>query len=114
MARLLDKPYALVSKFKEYTSEAFEEQSDELSRLQTEAEKLDDSVLEGRILKFGIADGQALYLIKKEKPLTLQHIPFFDGYALPSAHLRGLQVKDIARQVSFDIAMQKSFATKKP
>ena len=50
------------------------------------------------IMRFPVADGQALYYVGKEKPLTLQLIPCMDSYEIPDAHMRGLDYSDLAQQ----------------
>jgi hypothetical protein len=64
-----------------------------------EAAALPDGQYEGAILSFPIADGKALYRVQKAIPLTLQHIPYLDGYQLPAAHMRGLELEDVREEM---------------
>ena len=48
----------------------------------------------GYIMRFPIADGQAMYHVVKENPLTLEWIPYGDAWQIPTAHLRGLNYED--------------------
>lgn len=48
---------------------------------------------------FGVADGQACYIVKSQKPLVLQHVDFCDGYHAQPALIRGLRLADVERQV---------------
>ncbi len=52
----------------------------------------------GIVLQFPVADGHAFYVVVKEKPLTLQHIPFGDAWRIPAAHVRGLTLRDVRDQ----------------
>lgn len=49
----------------------------------------------GFIIHIPIADGYARYLVVKERPLTLVHIPFGDAWRAPEAHIRGLRLIDV-------------------
>lgn len=53
-----------------------------------------DSVV-GRIVRFGVGDGYAVYLVVRQKPLTLMHIPYMDSYHANPMLLRGMRVSDI-------------------
>ena len=46
------------------------------------------------IMKFPTGDGQAMYHVVKETPLTLEWIPYGDAWQIPTAHLRGLNYED--------------------
>jgi len=62
--------------------------------------KKDESFV-GRTLSFGVADGSAIYVIKKEKPLQLEHLPYGDAYRVSAAHIRGLRLADVQREADF-------------
>lgn len=51
-----------------------------------------------RVMTFPVADGKACYLVVKEQPLTLQHIPYGDAWHINTAHMRGLRTADWERQ----------------
>ena len=57
-----------------------------------------DGKAAGIVLQFPVADGRAYYVVVREKPLTLQHIPFGDGWRIPAAHVRGLTLRDVRDQ----------------
>lgn len=59
-------------------------------------------VVKHAIIKFQVADGYAWYRVIESAPLTIQHIPFLDGYAIPDAHIRGLRKQDILDQIEWD------------
>ena len=49
----------------------------------------------GRLLRFSIADGYALYMVLTRDPLQLIGLRLGDGYEIPAAHMRGLNLADI-------------------
>lgn len=53
----------------------------------------------GFVMQFPVADGRAYYLVTKETPLTLQHIPIGDAWQIPPAHLRGITIADVYQQI---------------
>jgi len=57
--------------------------------------KADAKSCVGHVISFGVADGGAHYLVVKEKPLTLQHIPYCDAYRADPILLRGLRLADV-------------------
>lgn len=52
----------------------------------------------GTVLQFPVADGYAMYLVVSEKPLTLQHVPFCDGYQVSAATIRGVTMREVEQQ----------------
>lgn len=73
----------------------FKKQIAELDRLQERSDALAPGQLEGLLFSHPVADGKAYYLVTKAEPLELQHVDFLDGYALPAAHIRGLEKEDL-------------------
>lgn len=61
--------------------------------------RIDDESLVGFLMRFPIADGYALYVVSRQKPLQLQHIPSGDGWRIPPTHLRGLRLTDVTGQI---------------
>lgn len=108
----LGAPY-LVPKFnvgeKDYAAQYRAEEAwfDQLWR--TSLGKKDDN-LDGCVIRFQVADGYALYYVKSEKPLVLQHIAIGDAYAEHPALIRGLRVADVRRMVEVERSMAKLFA----
>jgi hypothetical protein len=58
--------------------------------------------LSGAVVKFQVADNYAYYVVIKDKPLTLQLIPFCDAYQISDAHMRGLRREDVVQQLRQD------------
>ena len=114
MARLHASPYTFKSRCSGFSLEAMNEQDDELKRLQTAADALPDDTLAGRIVDFPVGDGRAIYLIKSESPLVLQHVHFFDAYQVSAAHIRGLRIDDIRRLVRGQSMIKAIFAKREP
>jgi hypothetical protein len=94
MARLLKTPY-----FKD-TDEDYrimmnnrDAKFDKLWQKHNQAAK--EGKIKGRIFSYPVADGAAHYLVKKEKPLTLQWINVGDCWQVPAYVIRGLRADDI-------------------
>lgn len=99
VAQLEKKSYSFVGKAAEGDWKGrLREEEAELARLMSARDACSESV-EGAVLSFPVADGQARYLVKSEVPLVLQHIALFDGYAIEPAMVSGLGLEDVRRQV---------------
>lgn len=96
MAQLSKKAYP---GFEQRSGEDFhacyERQRELLDELTAKAAAQPDTQVLGGIVKFSVADGYAMYVVIKEKPLTLQHLPYGDGYQADPALIRGLRRVDI-------------------
>jgi len=66
-----------------------------------------------RLVRFPIADGQALYYVKSVSPPVLQHIPYGDAYQIPAAHIRGLTTKDIRSMIRAEQQMAALFGERR-
>lgn len=64
----------------------------------------------GAMLQFPIADGYAVYVVTKARPLTLQHVNYCDGYSIPGAHVRGITKADVLAQIERRKKMAALFA----
>jgi hypothetical protein len=106
MAQLSKTP---VSGFEQLPKESFDDYRRRteslLDELLAKATALPKEQVAGRIVSFPIADGYALYLVQKESPLVLQHIPVGDAWAIPREHLRGLRLNDVRRRLWRDDAV---------
>ena len=89
-----------------------QKQHESLNALIKASDNVPDGKLTGIVVKFPIADGHAFYRVSREKPFTLQHIPFGDAYQIPMAHIRGLRKADIVEMRRRDLAVKKLFAAK--
>ena len=64
------------------------------------------------VMKFPAGDGQAMYHVVKENPLTLEFIPYGDAWQIPTAHLRGLNYGDWIAQQEWNKRIAKLFGRK--
>jgi len=72
-----------------------------------------NSNLVGEIIRYGVADGYAQYMVYSTSPLQLIHIDIMDGYSADDIWLRGLRVSDVKTMVAQEKAISKLFAPKK-
>lgn len=57
--------------------------------------------LTGAVVYFGVGDGYAVYVVTKNKPLTLSHVPYGDAWWVPYVTIRGVNrnyVRSFLRQ----------------
>jgi hypothetical protein len=92
----------------------FERQRKILDALEATAAAQPDTQVLGGIVKFPVADGYAMYLVIKEKPLTLQSLPFGDGYQADPALIRGLRTVDIEARIKREQAFSRLVPASKP
>jgi hypothetical protein len=64
-------------------------------------------------IKFGVADGYAIYAVLSMKPLTLMHIPYMDGYHADPILLRGLKASDVEKRLLGEKKMKEFFSKAK-
>ncbi len=117
MARLLeeslslgDPPHYIYGDSRENQRRRWGEYTAKLDALQEISDNLPEGEIKGGILSFGVADGSALYLVVKVRPLTLQHIDFLDGYRVHYALIKGLDRADIERQLGSQRRLNELFA----
>ena len=84
---------------KAYERQPNENFSDHHARLEKLIEEL---TKQGKHWQYPVADGYAHYEIVKTSPLSLRHIPYGDGYQVPSAHIRGLRWADIQKDLDWE------------
>lgn len=66
----------------------------------------------GRLVRYPIADGYAVYKIVSAKPLTLAHVDYMDGWTIPAAHLRGINLASVKEDLRVKDARAAFFARK--
>jgi len=66
----------------------------------------------GETLHWGVADGSAVYMVVKQKPLLVAHVNVGDGYRVDPIMIRGLRLSDVRERVARDKAMAKLFSPK--
>ena len=94
MAILAKNP--IISTWGDEPYEAYRARSDKLvEALQDVSDALLDGMVVGGLLHFQVADGQATYLVTKERPLTIRHVSVWGANEIPAAHVRGLGLEDV-------------------
>lgn len=76
--------------------------------LQAESDKLKPSEIVSGLIRWGRGDGYALYRVCKDKPLTLEHVPFGDAWTVEAALIRGLNRQDVLEM----LGMRRLFSKK--
>ena len=61
----------------------------------------------GKVIRFPVADGYAMYMIAAMKPVQLIHLEYLDSYHFEYAHR--LTATDIKEKISQDKAMNEIF-----
>lgn len=72
-----------------------------LDALRAKSDSLPNGEIVGAVVEFSVADGSAVYVVTKAKPLTLAHVPAFDGYKAHPALIRGLRIADVTQQLQW-------------
>ena len=115
---ILDKETEVVYKAstqpKNWSSLDWEEasriQDENREALRKELRKECDGVYVGEIVRFGVADGYAEYMIKKERPLQLIWLTDGDSYQIHPDMIRGLTLDTVKRRVEADRKLMKFLA----
>ena len=117
MARLSTTPYPWKWRGPEYdfpTITSFEEvlkqEQEALDALIRKSASLPPGQVVGAVLSWPVADGSAYYLVTKDKPLTLQHIPCGDAWKVDPILIRGLRRDDVTRMLEAEKRFQEIFA----
>lgn len=76
-----------------YEQSAHYQEYDALQKASNEAGERGE--IKGRLIRFSVADGFAVYRIEKLRPLTLAHVDWMDGYMVADYVIRGLSVADV-------------------
>lgn len=71
------------------------EESAALEKLQETSDKLKPGEIVGGLLRFPVCDGSAFYVVTKEKPLTIQWVPYSDRWSINPMTLRGMKKADV-------------------
>jgi hypothetical protein len=100
MAKLLQKSLKIDIPIGDPEWLAKEKAALDTAKAQAKAKYPNDE-LAGETVRFQVADGYAVYMVIKSKPLTLQHVEICDGYFIPYAHVRGLRLADIKKDVAW-------------
>lgn len=63
----------------------------------------------GKILRWGVADGYAQYMVFSLKPLVLIHLPIGDAWHMDACLLRNLKMKDVKELIDSQERLAKFF-----
>lgn len=71
------------------------------------------SSLVGARLDFPRGDGYAVYVVTKDRPLTLAHVPYGDAWQADECTLRGVNAPFVRRMLRSRIALRRLFSAPK-
>ena len=71
------------------------------------------SNLAGEVIRFGVADGKASYVVYTTKPLALIHLDIGDSYQIDDMMLRGMRVSDVRNLVASEKKLDELFGRRK-
>lgn len=71
-----------------------------------------NSPLVGETIKTPKADGYAVYMVFRTKPLQIIHVPIGDAWHADPVWIRGLRLKDVKEMVENEKALAKMFGGK--
>lgn len=91
----------------------FEFEQEQLEQLSARSRVLPSCKIIGGVVRFAVADSYAIYLITREKPLTLCQLPIGSGWHIPDAHMRGLNKEDIVSLLAKERAIHKFLSRRK-
>lgn len=103
MAKLSSKPYPGDWDFPEGAdiNAYFKKQDSQIDAIYAAQPDPDGPTLVGACLRFPRGDGYALYVVVKDKPLTLAHVPFGDNWSADECTLRGINADYVRRQLGY-------------
>ncbi len=81
--------------------------------LQAVSDALPLGEVKGLLVSFPYADGYAVYRVKSDKPLTLEHVPFGDAWQADPATIRGLRLQDVLYRQKADQQLRAMFPNTK-
>ena len=64
----------------------------------------------GKVIKFPVADGHALYMVMSMKPVQLIHLELGDAWSFQYIHL--MTAKEVQQKIDQEIAINKLFGGK--
>jgi len=103
MAQLAPEPYkmdpARRADYERRGLRGYDIEGAELEFLRQCTAQLPEGTIAGALLSFPVADNYAHYVVVSEDPLTIAHVGFFDAYAIPKPHIRGLEREDVLQHI---------------
>lgn len=114
MARLLRESYPLPEM--DFAAKDWNQTEHEraMTALLNASKSLERGQVIGKMLTWPVADGQAWYLVTKEDPLTVQHVPYSDAWTVDPIFIRGLRRSDVLEMQERDRALAAIFGKSTP
>jgi hypothetical protein len=114
MARLSNMSYPGDWEFAEGTdiNEYFKKQDAQYAAIIAAQPAPDSPSLVNALLSFPRGDGYALYVVVKDKPLTLAHVPMGDAWDVDECTLRGVTATYVRKSLVRAAALRKLFTKK--
>lgn len=109
MAKMNKETFNVTKKEEMSWHDHFKLEMKAVEKLMQVSDNLQEGELVGAVLLFPVGDGNAMYLVTKERPLTLQWVQVGDNWSISEAHVRGLRKKDVMKQLSSRKALGKLF-----
>lgn len=103
MAKIYNPPEGFEFEF-DISADWQKKEEEYIERLRNYCKENTDSKspLVGVIFRIPCADGYALYMVFRTKPLEMIHVPVGDAWDAPDYQTRGIRLADIKKQVEFD------------
>jgi len=76
----------------------FKESDRILDELQVVSDNVPKGEIVGKLIYFPVEDGNAIYVVTKEKPLQLKHVSYCDAWHADRILIRGLRKADILQR----------------
>jgi len=91
-------------------------QTDVLDSMQKTSDAIDHTNpkadLTGALLRWQIADGYSFYVVTKNSPLTLAHVPYSDAWRVQPETIRGVNRSTVLSQLERRASYSKLFGKK--
>ena len=112
MAKLLDHSIGLVDiDYSKPLKEVFKEEEQVLEVAREYWRKENKGDLVGEAIQWPRGDGAAMYMVVKQKPLTLAHVAIGDAWQVEPALIRGTTLADVRQMVKNSRAMKELFGS---
>jgi len=102
MARLDRKSIVITADYRSKDWQEDEQRQLEAAAKRAKAESPGDTV--GELLRWGRADGYAMYMVTCEQPLRVAHVDIGDAYSVEGSLIRGLRLATVRAMVESDRA----------
>lgn len=87
----------------------WEDEKKALAALDAKSHAIPPGEIVGAVLRWQVADGYAVYIVTKSRPLTLAHVGSGDAYSVDPALIRGLRRQDVLDMLERERRFRSSF-----